>query len=84
MFAPAIGINEDPVTGNANGPLGAYLVHHGLVKHGGDYFNFNGKQGEILGRPGIVEVNVEIKNGEPTRVRVGGDAVIVFQTEIEL
>lgn len=33
MFAPAIGINEDPVTGNANGPLGAYLVHHNLVKH---------------------------------------------------
>ena len=27
MFAPAIGINEDPVTGNANGPAGAYLVH---------------------------------------------------------
>ena len=27
MFAPAIGIAEDPVTGNANGPLGAYLVH---------------------------------------------------------
>lgn len=31
MFAPIIGINEDPVTGNAHGPLGAYLVHHGLV-----------------------------------------------------
>ena len=31
MFAPAIGISEDPVTGNANGPLGAYLVKHKLV-----------------------------------------------------
>jgi len=30
---PAIGINENPVTGNGNGPLGAYLVHHGLVSH---------------------------------------------------
>ena len=28
MFAPAIGINEDPVTGNANGPFGAYLIHY--------------------------------------------------------
>jgi PhzF family phenazine biosynthesis protein len=36
MFAPAIGIPEDPVTGNANGPLGAYLVRHGLaVPEGG-------------------------------------------------
>lgn len=31
MFAPAAGINENPVTGNANGPLSAYLVHHQLV-----------------------------------------------------
>lgn len=30
MFAPAIGIDEDPVTGNGNGPLGAYLVHNKL------------------------------------------------------
>ncbi len=32
MFAPAIGINEDPVTGNANGPAGAYLVHYHLIE----------------------------------------------------
>lgn len=41
MFAPAIGINEDPVTGNANGPLGAYLVHHRLVEHNGASFDFH-------------------------------------------
>ena len=32
MFAPAIGIAEDPVTGNANGPLGAYLVHFNILQ----------------------------------------------------
>ncbi len=32
MFAPIIGINEDPVTGNANGPLGAYLTHYGKIE----------------------------------------------------
>jgi PhzF family phenazine biosynthesis protein len=83
MFAPAIGINEDPVTGNANGPLGAYLVHYGLVKHNNKYFRFNGVQGEVIGRPGTVEVHVEIKNNEPVLVKVGGNAVIVFRTEIE-
>ncbi len=36
MFSPAIGIAmEDPVTGNANGPMGAWLVHHGLMAHDG-------------------------------------------------
>ena len=84
MFAPAIGIAEDPVTGNANGPLGAYLVKHRLVPVSGSCFAFKARQGEAIGRPGTVEVAVEIVDGRPTTVRVGGAAVIVFQSEIEL
>ncbi|MCE5263111.1 MAG: PhzF family isomerase [Deltaproteobacteria bacterium] len=84
MFAPAIGIPEDPVTGNANGPLGAYLVKHRLVPVSGSRFAFKARQGEAMGRPGTVDVTVEIANGRPTTVRVGGRAVIVFQSEIEL
>ena len=84
MFAPAIGINEDPVTGNANGPLGAYLVHYGLVKHDGVQFAFHAIQGEIIGRAGTMEVQVEIKNNQPTEVKIIGDAVIAFSTEIVL
>ena len=37
MFAPAIGINEDPVTGNGNGPAGLYLSHHGMFKFDDQY-----------------------------------------------
>jgi PhzF family phenazine biosynthesis protein len=84
MFAPAIGIAEDPVTGNANGPLGAYLVRYSLVPTAGDCLAFKAQQGEAIGRPGTVEVTVEIAGGRPTSVRVGGSAVIVFKTEIEL
>lgn len=84
MFAPAIGIPEDPVTGNANGPLGAYLIHHKLIPHDKDLFRFKSKQGEAIRRAGVVEVIVEIENGAPTRVKVAGEAVIVFKTEIEL
>jgi PhzF family phenazine biosynthesis protein len=84
MFAPAIGINEDPVTGNANGPLGAYLVKHKLVKTNGETFSFKGKQGEAINRPGIIEVDVEIENGTPKKVKIGGRAKVVFKTEIEI
>ncbi len=84
MFAPAIGIAEDPVTGNASGPLGAYLVHHRLVEAEGDGFRFMAKQGEAMGRPGVVEVEVEIVAGRPVRTKVGGSGVVVFKTEIEL
>ncbi|WP_088186721.1 PhzF family isomerase [Desulfosporosinus sp. FKA] len=84
MFAPAIGINEDPVTGNANGPLGAYLVEHGLVKHNDSVFSFKAEQGEAIGRSGVVEVTVKLNNGKPKQVKVGGKAVIVFKTEMRI
>jgi PhzF family phenazine biosynthesis protein len=84
MFAPAIGINEDPVTGNANGPLGAYLVHHKLVDHNGKSFSFIGRQGEAINRLGEMEVNVTIVNDEPVIVKISGDAVVIFKTEIQL
>jgi PhzF family phenazine biosynthesis protein len=87
MFAPAIGIAEDPVTGNANGPLGAYLVRHGMAGNapqGG--FAARMRQGEAMGRPGEVRVEVSIdpKTGQPAAVRIAGDAIIAFRTEIEL
>lgn len=84
MFAPAIGIAEDPVTGNANGPLGAYLVRYRLVAADGNRLAFKARQGEAIGRPGTVEVTVKIAEGRPTVVQVGGHAVVVFQTEIGL
>ena len=84
MFAPAIGINEDPVTGNANGPLGAYLVHHNLVKHNNSLFRFKSKQGEAIKRSGIIEVVVKIEDKEPVEVKVSGNAVIIFKSELLL
>lgn len=84
MFAPAIGINEDPVTGNANGPLGAYLVHYGIVKHNGALLTFNVLQGEAIGRAGNMEVQVKIKNSQPIEVKIVGNAVIAFSTELML
>ena len=84
MFAPAIGIPEDPVTGNANGPLGAYLVHHKILKTNDGTVTFKGKQGEAMGRPGIVTVTVHVKDAKPSKVQVGGYAVTAFNTEIDI
>ena len=84
MFAPAIGIPEDPVTGNANGPLGAYLVNNNLLEAPCGSVTFKGKQGEAIGRPGIVTVTVEVKDGKPFKVQVCGDATIAFKTEMEI
>ncbi|MCP4220038.1 MAG: PhzF family isomerase [bacterium] len=84
MFAPAIGIPEDPVTGNANGPLGGYLVHHGILAAPGGSVSFKGKQGEAFGRPGIVAVTVTVGDANAIKVQVRGEAVVAFKTEIEI
>ena len=84
MFAPAIGIPEDPVTGNANGPLGAYLLYHNILKTSDGSITFRGKQGEAMGRPGIVTVTVEVKDRKQFKVQVGGHATVAFKTEIEI
>jgi len=84
MFAPAIGIAEDPVTGNANGPLGAYLVHHRLASPVNGTLAFRARQGEAMGRPGVVEVSIDVEDWSPRIVRVAGRAVIVYQSTLEL
>lgn len=76
MFAPAIGIAEDPVTGNANGPVGAYLVHHGVVSLG-DGASLLGRQGHAMGKPGVVEVRMRPTEGQGFLVEVAGNAVHV-------
>lgn len=85
MFAPAIGISEDPVTGNANGPLGAYLVHYNLYQdENSPYFDFDILQGEAIKRDGTMHVHVEKQNGKPVLVQITGEAVVAFETEIEI
>lgn len=82
MFGPQLGINEDPVTGMAHGPLGAYVYRHQLAEHDNKNLRFTGKQGEAMGRSGLVQVDVRIENGEAVSVDVGGTAVIAFEAQI--
>ncbi len=68
MFDRELGIGEDPATGSAAGPLGAFLTRHGL---GGMPGRLLVRQGEQVGRPS--ELHVEVLGGRPgDRVRVGG------------
>lgn len=74
MFAPAIGINEDPVTGNGNGPAGLYLSHHNVFEFE-DEFSYYGIQGEAMGKPGVIEVRIFKSDGAINKVQVAGSAI---------
>jgi PhzF family phenazine biosynthesis protein len=84
MFCPALGIGEDPVSGNAHGLLGVYLAHYGFLTHDLGRASFRGVQGQHLHRPGRVEVELEFKEGSVAGVWIVGQAVSVFETEIAL
>ncbi len=76
MFAPQFGIPEDPATGVASGPMGAYLVRHGVVTEA-PTAHMVSEQGIEMGRPSHVEIEVDHAAGEVTGVRVGGRCVAV-------
>ncbi|MEV5349301.1 PhzF family phenazine biosynthesis isomerase [Streptomyces achromogenes] len=84
MFAPAIGILEDPVTGNGHGPLGAYLLLHGIVPAPDGRLSFTGRQGEALGRPGDVRVDVETGPHGELLVSVMGTAATAWKADLSL
>lgn len=80
MFCPALGIAEDPVSGNAHALLGAYLLQRQLL----DQPRFSGAQGHHMQRPGRVTVTLELVGGSLQSVGIIGQAVIAFATSAEL
>jgi trans-2,3-dihydro-3-hydroxyanthranilate isomerase len=78
MFAPVLGIPEDPGTGGASGPLGAYLLKYNAVS-AKTALRLVSLQGVRMGRPSRVHIALSSRAGVLEEVRVGGEAVIVGQ-----
>ena len=83
MFAPGAGIVEDPATGSAAGPLGSYLVRHGLV-HRNEMADMVNLQGVAMGRASRLHMRIAEQDGAITRVQVGGKAIRVGEGVIDL
>jgi len=83
MFAPGAGVPEDPATGSAAGPLGAYLAVHGTLPP--KQTSFMIEQGIEMGRPSQIWVEV-VRDavGMPATIRVGGSTVPVIRGTIEI
>jgi PhzF family phenazine biosynthesis protein len=82
MFCPALGIPEDPVSGNAHAMLAAYLWD--LGQFGKKSPVFMGRQGYQMKRPGQVRVRLEIDKGSLVAVHIAGTAVIVSEGTLAL
>jgi len=83
MFAPEMGITEDPATGIATGPLGCYLVRHKIVRpeRAGAMISL---QGVKMGRPSHIHMSIGVDKGEITSVRIGGESVLAGEGTLYL
>jgi trans-2,3-dihydro-3-hydroxyanthranilate isomerase len=77
MFAPRFGVNEDPATGSAAGPLALHLARHGWTQFGDE---IEISQGIEIGRPSTLYAVAR----SPEEIEVGGSAVIVARGEFRL
>ncbi len=77
MFAPMIGVPEDPATGSAAVGLGGYLASRDPRRDG--LLTWRIEQGFEMGRPSILDVEVDKRGGAITGVRVGGESVVVCE-----
>ena len=83
MFAPGFGIPEDPASGAASGPLGAYLVEHGALRPEAAA-HIVSRQGMKMGRPSDVHISIGIRDGQVHNVRVDGKAVLVGEGMVQI
>jgi trans-2,3-dihydro-3-hydroxyanthranilate isomerase len=81
MFGPVLGIPEDPGTGSASGPLGAYLLKYNAVP-AETASRLVSLQGVRIGRPSRIHIALSRRGGVLEEVQVGGEAVVVGEGKI--
>src|SRR6266581_6875303 len=82
MFAPALGIEEDPATGSGAVALAGVLA--GRLSAADGMFTWHIEQGVVMGRPSYIEASAEKRGGRVVRVKVGGATVLVGQGEMSV
>ena len=85
MFAPAMGVWEDPATGGASGPLGSYLVRYGVVSCDSEgVAELTSEQGIEMGRPSFIKIKITREGEAITDVRVGGECRFMGEGYLEI
>ncbi len=81
MFAPRLGVPEDPATGAAVTALGGYLGTRDAREAG--TLRWVVEQGFEMGRPSLLELEIDKRGGQVAEIRVGGPSVFVSEGAME-
>jgi trans-2,3-dihydro-3-hydroxyanthranilate isomerase len=82
MFAPRMGIVEDPATGAATASFGGYLASRAPERDG--TLRWVIEQGFEMGRPSLLHLEADKQDGRITAVRVGGASVLMSEGWMEV
>jgi trans-2,3-dihydro-3-hydroxyanthranilate isomerase len=82
MFAPLLGVMEDPATGGACAALGGYLGTRATIANG--TLRWVVEQGFEMNRPSLLHIETDLKDGRIAAVRVGGHSVLVSRGTVRL
>ena len=77
MYAPGLGIVEDPATGSATACLAGALADNQSLDEG--VHDFIVDQGVEMGRPSRIELQIMIEDGKLVSGEIGGAAVVVAE-----
>jgi trans-2,3-dihydro-3-hydroxyanthranilate isomerase len=80
MFSPGMGIYEDPATGSAAAAFAGVVRHFDKPTDGTHYVRI--EQGYDMGRPSLIDLELDIEGGALNAARIGGQAVIVSKGEL--
>lgn len=83
MFAPHLGIPEDPATGGVTGPLAAFMIAHGLAPSTADGARFVSEQGVKMGRRSLLHVRLNGDRGS-NFIEVGGQVTPLARATMNL
>ena len=84
FFAPFHGVDEDIVTGSAQGPMGLVHLKRFPTQVRDGWCELRGEQGDLLGRPGRVSVRVEMTQGIASDLEIAGSAVRMLEGRIRV
>jgi trans-2,3-dihydro-3-hydroxyanthranilate isomerase len=80
MFAPLMGVEEDPATGSAASSLAGVLAL--TITQSSGTLHWQIEQGFEMKRPSLIDVEADMQDGVITAVRVGGQAVMISEGEM--
>jgi trans-2,3-dihydro-3-hydroxyanthranilate isomerase len=82
MFAPGLGVSEDPATGSAVAAFAGVLMQSEKIADGAPLFVI--EQGFEMGRPSIITLGLDVVQGRLMEADIGGQAVLIQEGTIDL